>query len=252
VVRRRTERPGPYLRLCVLVLYPLISLLWRRRWSGAERIPRHGPAILALNHVSHADPLAVGRLVWDIGRSPRFLAKATLFDLPVVGAIMTGSGQIPVHRGSADAQQALQGAISALRSGKLVIIYPEGTVTRDPAGWPMQAKTGIARLVLDLPDVPVIPIGQWGAQDFLDVYHRRFRPWPRKRVTMSVGLPVDLTRFRGRPASSDNLAAITDAIMHAVATELGSIRHLTPPEQFFPAPRAAAPPVDDSPRSGRR
>jgi 1-acyl-sn-glycerol-3-phosphate acyltransferase len=250
VVRRRTERPGAYLRFCVLVLYPLISLVWRRRWIGAERIPRHGPAILALNHISHADPLAVGRLVWDTGRSPRFLAKATLFELPIVGRIMAGSGQIPVHRGTADAKHALQSAIAALRSGQLVIIYPEGTVTRDPQRWPMRAKTGIARLVLEMPEVPVIPIGQWGAHEFLDVYHRRFRPWPRKGITMSVGAPVDLTHFRGLDASADNLAAITDTIMHAVAVQLGEIRAQAPPADFFTPPNAAAVTPGPTPQAG--
>jgi 1-acyl-sn-glycerol-3-phosphate acyltransferase len=227
-------------------LYPLIRVAWRRRWLHAERIPRAGAAILALNHVSYADPLAVGSLVWDIGRSPRFLAKAGLFELPIVGRVMSGSGQIPVHRGTADAQGALAGAVTALREGKIVIIYPEGTVTRDPEFWPMRAKTGIARLVLELPDVPVVPIGQWGAQEFLDVYGRSFKPLPRKRVTMSVGAPVDLTRFRGREPNSATLVEITDTIMRAVAEEVADIRLTPAPAEFFAPPH---PPSSEAERA---
>jgi 1-acyl-sn-glycerol-3-phosphate acyltransferase len=100
-----------------------------------------------------------------------------------------------------------------------------------------------------MPDVPVIPIGQWGAQEFLDLYHRHFRPWPRKQVTLSVGPPVDLSRYRGLEASSANLAAITDTIMHGVADQLAEIRKLPPPTQFYDPDGAQ---VDGQPRAGGR
>jgi 1-acyl-sn-glycerol-3-phosphate acyltransferase len=237
VRRRRSEKPGPYLRFCVILCYPLISLFWRRRWIGAERIPRQGPAILAINHISYADPFVIARLMWDHGRLPRFLAKASLFSAPVIGRIFVGAGQIPVYRGTADADQALQAAVEALDRGEIVLIYPEGTVTRDPDFWPMVAKTGVARLALLVPEVPVIPVGQWGSQEFLDFYARRFRPLPRKTVTVSVGEPMDLQPLIDSIDSKPKLLhALTDAIMVAVRDEVAAIRNEAPPAEFFPRP----------------
>jgi 1-acyl-sn-glycerol-3-phosphate acyltransferase len=213
------------MRFAVIVFYPLISLLFRVRWLHIERIPATGPAIIAVNHVSYADPLLFGRYIWDAGRVPRYLAKASLFRLPFpIGPVIRGAGQIPVHRGTSDAAQALQGAVAALQRGEMVLIYPEGTVTRDPDFWPMQAKTGVARLALLAPGVPVIPVGQWGAQNFLDVYRRRFRPLPRTKVAVSAGEPVDLAEFAGRPPSPPMLHEMTDRIMTAVRVQVAELR----------------------------
>jgi 1-acyl-sn-glycerol-3-phosphate acyltransferase len=230
------DKPGPYLRFCVVVLYPLVSLAWRLRYRGIERIPSSGPAIIAANHISHADPLVIARFIWDAGRLPRFLAKASLFTVPVVGRFIDKTGQIPVHRGTADAEASLRGAVEALRRGEVVLIYPEGTVTRDPDGWPMQAKTGVARLALLVPEAQVIPVGQWGAREFLDVYHRRFRPLPRKTVGVSAGRALDLTAWYGRPARGETLRGLTDEIMRAVRHEVAILREENPPDAFYVRP----------------
>ncbi len=236
----RGERVGPYMRLAVVVLYPLTVLLFKVQWRGLEHIPRSGGAIVAVNHVSHADPIVFGRFIWDAGRIPRYLAKASLFDAPFpVGWVLKGSGQIPVHRGSVNAAGALQAAVDALRRGEMVLIYPEGTVTRDPAGWPMQAKTGIARLALMVPEVPVIPAGQWGPQEFLDFYRRRLRPLPRKLMLASAGEPVDLAEYRGRPPSPDVLNAMTDKVMVAVREQVAQLRGEPAPERFYRWQRGA-------------
>jgi 1-acyl-sn-glycerol-3-phosphate acyltransferase len=222
------------MRLAVVLVYPLITLLFRRRWVGLDRIPATGPAIVAVNHISYADPLIFARFIWDAGRVPRYLAKASLFTLPFpLGRIVTGAGQIPVHRETADAAQALHGAVEALGRGEVVLIYPEGTVTRDPGFWPMQAKTGVARLALLAPGVPVVPVGQWGAQHFLDVYARRFRPLPRKRITIRAGEPVDLSEFAGSAPSSAVLHQMTDRIMVAIRDQVAEIRGEQPPAEFY-------------------
>jgi 1-acyl-sn-glycerol-3-phosphate acyltransferase len=223
----------------VVTLLPLLHTLLPKRWFGLTRLPRHGPAILAVNHISYADPLVIGRFVWDAGRNPRFLAKSSLFDIPLIGRVFVGTGQIPVRRGTADADAALRGAVEALGRGEVVIIYPEGTVTRQPEFWPMQAKTGVARLVLLAPDVPVIPVGQWGAQEFLDVYARRLRPWPRKQVSISAGEPVQLSEFVGQQPSAEVLRQMTDRIMWAVTAQVVGLRSGEPPREFFRYVRGA-------------
>jgi len=236
-VAARSDPVTPWMRIAITLLYPVTMLLFRVRWLHAERIPRSGGAIIAVNHISYADPIVFGRYIWDAGRAPRYLAKSSLFRAPwPVGAAVRGSGQIPVHRGAADAAEALQAAVRALRDGQLVLIYPEGTVTRDPDFWPMQAKTGIARLALMVPEAPVIPVGQWGAQECLDVYHKRFRPFPRKRVSVSTGEPVDLSDFAGQPPTREVLHAMTDRIMVAVRDQVAALRGEPAPDSFSRRP----------------
>lgn len=246
---RRHGRIGPLLRFLSVVVVGVTTGFFRRDWRHLERIPTTGPAILAVNHVSYADPFVVARLVWDAGRIPRFLGKAPLFGVPVVGAVLRGAGQIPVRRATLEATDSLELAVAALHRGEIVVIYPEGTVTRDDDYWPMVAKTGVARLALLVPDAPVVPVAQWGSQDAVDWYHRRFRLLPRTLVTVAVGSPVDTAPYRsgtaqpeasvGPAPSPQTLRALTDAIMSAVRSELAGIRGLPAPTTFAARPPAS-------------
>ena len=105
--------------------------------------------LVVMNHISHIDPPIDAVFVHRNGRVPRFLAKDSLFRMPVFKHMISGAGSIPVYRASASAGDSLVAAKEALRDGKLVVIYPEGTITRDPDGWPMRSRTGVARLALD-------------------------------------------------------------------------------------------------------
>ena len=67
-------------------------------------------------------------------------------------------------------------------------------MTRDPDGWPMAGKTGAARLATLVPDVPVIPVAQWGVQEQIDLYRKKFKLIPRPKHVISVGEPIDLSR----------------------------------------------------------
>jgi 1-acyl-sn-glycerol-3-phosphate acyltransferase len=242
-VARRHGRVGPWLRICWAIIWPLDSLLFKLRWRGREHMPASGGVLIVANHVSHIDPMTFARYVWDSGREPRFLIKAEVFRWPVVRTVLRGAGQIPVHRGTADAQESLRAALSALASGEAVCIYPEGTVTKDPDWWPMHSRTGVARLALAT-EVPVVPIGQWGAQFAVDVYRKRYRPLPRKTVTFSAGPPIDLSAYRGRPQTTDLLREVTDLIMGRVRDLVAEIRAEQPPAAFWRpsrAPSTAAP-----------
>ncbi len=228
VSRLHKPKAGAWIRLAVLIVYPVVGLVYRVRWRSLDRIPATGGVIIAVNHVSHMDTLVVARLVWQSGRIPRFLVKNTLFDKRILGPIMRGCKQIPVYRGTTDAARSLKDAVDALENGEAVVIYPEGTITKDPEQWPMQAKTGVARLALLAPDVPVVPIGQWGAQK---VPKRRFHP----QVEANVGPPVDLTRYRGVEPTGDVLREITDVIMSAIRDEVAKLRDEAPPAEVYRA-----------------
>jgi 1-acyl-sn-glycerol-3-phosphate acyltransferase len=221
----RAHRPkaGFWIRLCVLILYPLDSLLFKIRWHNLERMPAEGGVLVAVNHISQADTAVMARLIWQSGRIPRFLIKSGVFGWPIVGRIMTGAGQIPVYRSSGQAADSLRAAKQALDNGECVIIYPEGTITSDPEYWPMQAKVGVARLALACPDVPVIPIGQWGAQQTLG-RRGRFRPFPRHRHEACLGEPVNLDKYREAEPTVAILRAVTDEIMAAVTAQVEQVR----------------------------
>jgi 1-acyl-sn-glycerol-3-phosphate acyltransferase len=193
---------------------------------------------VVINHVSHIDTLLMARLIWQAGRVPRFMIKSGVFEKPLLGAIMRGAKQIPVARGTVDAAKSLDAAVDELRAGEAVIIYPEGTITRDPEQWPMQAKSGVARLILAAPEIPVVPIGQWGAQKVLGSK----RAWLRRRpVGAIVGAPIDMSHYAGQPITIEALRSVTDQIMRAVRDEVAELRGQPAPDAFFrPSAKKAA------------
>lgn len=224
------EKVGAGWGIAMAVLYVPFSLAFKLRYRNIERVPQEGPAIVVTNHVSHVDPFLVAKFILDAARRPRFLAKEAIFAVPVVGAAMRAMGHIPVRRGTADAVQSLQAAVEALKAGGLIVMHPEGTVTRDPLGWPMKGKTGAARLATLVPGVPVIPIAQWGVQDSIDLYRKRIRLIPRPRHTISVGEPIDLSAFEGRAPDAATLREITDVIMRRLRSDVAELRELPAPE----------------------
>lgn len=241
---RGQRRLGFWYRFVVLVVKPLLLLFSKREWRGIEHIPREGGVIIAANHLSYVDPLVIGHFLYDLGRPPRFLAKSSLFGVPVLKWILRGAEQIPVHRNTADASQALTAAVDALHRGECVLIYPEGSATRDPDLWPMRARTGVARLAL-LSGVPVIPVAQWGAHALLPYPTKRLHLFPRKTMSILAGPPVDLSAYAGQPLTSEVLRAATETVMHRIADQLAELRGGTPPAQFYDA-RAEPPTVAES------
>ena len=234
-MRRKHPKLDFWLRVGWLLAIPSTSALFRRTWRGIEHMPERGGAIVAINHVSYIDPLLVIRFVYDSGRIPRFLAKSSLFKIFIFGRMLRSAKQIPVYRGSAEAGDSLRSAEDSLRAGEMVVIYPEGTVTRDPDWWPMRSMTGIARLALAT-DVPVVPVAQWGAQFSVNWYAKKFRLVPRKRVVFQAGPPVDLSGYRDKPVNAALLREVTDVIMRAVRDQLADVRGQSPPEAFAPRP----------------
>ncbi|MDX6739079.1 lysophospholipid acyltransferase family protein [Actinocorallia sp. A-T 12471] len=223
---------GGWRLFIVALLRPLLWALLGRRWRGRDMIPRRGGVILAANHLSEADPLALGHFVYKAGRFPVFLAKDALFRVPLVGALLAASGQIPVARGTEGAARSLEGARAALAAGQCVIFYPEGTCTRDPLLWPMRAKTGAARLALET-GAPVIPVAQWGAHELLPYRSGGLRLLPRKTMRVAAGAPVDLTAYAEAAADADTLRAATDEIMRKITGLLGELREQAPPERPY-------------------
>lgn len=222
------RRIGFWQLFAVVMVKPVLRLWTRRTWRGMEHIPTEGPVIVVANHISHADPLVCAHFIHDAGRWPRFLGKASVFRVPVLGWLLHQVKQIPVERGSVDAARSLEAMSEALREGDLVIIYPEGTTTREPDLWPMRGKTGVARLALAT-GAPVVPLVMWGPQRMYDSRARKLRLRPRIPVTVVAGPPIDLSRWAGTTPTRETLDAITEEIMLRLRDMLAEIRGGTPP-----------------------
>jgi 1-acyl-sn-glycerol-3-phosphate acyltransferase len=204
---------------------------------GGDRQP--GGFILAANHVSYVDPLTLGLYVLESGRTAKFLAKSSLFEKPLLKHVFIGANQIPVYRGTADASKALSAAVEAVNEGHCLLIYPEGSATRDPDHWPMKARTGVARLAL-MTGAPVIPVAQWGPQKLWRYKAKLPRPFPpRKRIQVLTGDPVDLSAYADRPMTAEVLREVTDLIMARITDLLIELRGGHPPAETYD-PKIAA------------
>lgn len=219
--------------------------------SGTEHIPTTGPVILAANHRSYFDPVAVGLAVARTGRPARFLGKKEVFDAPVVGDIARAMGGIRVERGTGS-DQPLDEAAHALAAGEMVAIMPQGTIPRGRAFFDpvLHGRWGTARLA-HLTGAPVIPVGLWGTE----------KVWPRSakvpnllnltdppRVTVAVGPPVELDRTDPEADTDRIMAAITALLPDEARIE----REPTAAELALATPSGHADDTDAGHESERR
>jgi len=224
--------------ISVIVLRPVLTLLIRNKWAGRENIPRKGPVIIAPNHLSYVDWGTDALFLHVSGRYPTFLIKDSAFKIKFIGPFLHKAGQLPVHRGRADAALVLKDAEKKLAEGAAVVIYPESTATRDPNLWPMVSKTGAARLALAT-GAPVIPVAHWGTYDILPYGSKKLKLFPRKTVRTIAGPPVDLSQWAGQQTSAKALRAATAAIMADVTALVAKLRDEEPPAVLYdPSPFA--------------
>jgi len=225
------------------ILMPLISLITKRTWTGAENIPKSGALIVASNHLSYFDVLNLTHFLFKNGRAPRYLGKVGVFKVPIIGRIILASGQVPVERETPNAGKAVDHAMRLLQTGHLLGVYPEGTLTRDLDHWPMIAKTGLARLALST-NTPVIPIAQWGSQVLMPTYSKKLKIFPRTKITIVAGEPVDLSPWQGKADDPQALIEATAKVMLEITKLLEEIRGQKRPEVIFD------PHTSDLPRIG--
>ena len=217
------KRPIPRTtRVIRSFMRPLLMLLTKRDWQGAENLPPDG-FVLAPNHVSHLDPFLISHFMLDHDIAPRFLAKDTIMDAGGIGWILGSAEQIPVYRSTEGAAESLRAATEAVQAGQVVTIYPEGTITRDPKAWPMSGHTGAVRVALAT-GKPLVPVMQWGPQEILWPYAKRLRLFPRKTIHIRVGEPIDLGAYVGKPLTEDLLHEATDLLMDTLTGLMSDVR----------------------------
>lgn len=232
--KRSREKGNAWIKVSEIVLYPLTTLLARRRFVGSFRLPEHGAALVVANHISHVDPIFDVVYLRKTGRLPHVLAKASLWKIPLVGKVLTHAQQIPVERGGGAGGHALAAATDVLDAGGIVLIYPEGTVTKDPDMWPMRPRAGVAALALH-GDFPVIPVVHWGTHQVYKSYGegRKFKPLPRKDVHVVMGEPIDLSPWRGKPVDTRAIRDVSYLIMERIRDMLAELRGEVAPAALF-------------------
>jgi 1-acyl-sn-glycerol-3-phosphate acyltransferase len=197
-----------------LILRPLFLLFFRPHVVGRENVPATGAFIIASNHLSFIDSMAIPLMA---PRRVGYLAKAEYFTGSGLRGWLTRTwftalGALPVERQThRAAQEALDTAMTVLRSGGGFGIYPEGTRSRD--GKLARGKTGVAWLALTA-DCPVVPVGITGTDRIQPVGARWWRP---HRFTLVFGKPLTFPEHRGEAGSNRARREVTDAIMEAIA-----------------------------------
>ena len=219
-------RPGGDLngwwRFGIAVVGLVARLCFRIRVTGIRNVPQTGPAIVAGNHLSAIDGVALALVVGQRRRRmTRFLTAAEFFDKPAFGWALRSYRQIPLHRGTGDVG-ALDEAVRTIRSGALAGIFPEGRVNGDPERGLQRGRRGAARIALAT-GAPVVPVGIWGT-------HLRYpksglhvhRPW-RPTLALAFGEPVPA---KGDPTAAAETKRMTDLMMERIAAQVEVARRL--------------------------
>lgn len=238
-------------RLALTLVRPELLPFVRLSVRGTEHVPADGGAILAANHRSYFDPVAVGMAIARVGRPARFLGKKEVFDAPVVGEIARAMGGIRVERGSGSDEPLVEAA-QALEAGEVVVIMPQGTIPRGRAFFDpvLHGRWGTARLAAET-GAPVVPVGVWGTE----------RVWPRSSrlpnlLNITSPPEVNVTVGPVVPLSGDDPAADTRRIMDAIVAllppEARQQREPTAEELAMATPPGAAPDADGSHEAARR
>ena len=216
--------------LVAIILAPLLRLTMRIKTEGVEKLPKGG-YVLVGNHLSYLDPLAFAYSVYlHMKRVPHYLAKASLFKVPILGFLLPKVGQIPVFRGGKSNEEPLRAAKEFIKAGQVVVVFPEGTLTRDPQLWPMRGKSGAIRMAAEL-GVPIVPAAHWGVHKVLGNYNLRFRPNPFHLVKVKIGDPIQLSI--GTNPTTEQVNQATEMVMNKVAVLVGEMRGETPPAKLW-------------------
>lgn len=199
--------------------------------SGCEHIPSEGPALICPNHVSYLDPPVIGIA------SPRrccYMAKASLFKIPLLGGFIRKSYSYPVDRDEGG-RQAIRIGTTLLEAGELVVIFPEGT--RSPTGDLIPGQPGAA-FIASRAGAPVIPAAIWGTDIVLPMHAKRIYRCP---VYVRFGAAMQLPRpAEGERLSRAQLQEFTDELMGRIGALRREIESQVPPEWLERAARFRA------------
>ena len=209
-----------------------------RAW-GLDRVPAEGPFITAATHVTQFDVFIPMIGLFQVGRRPRFMAKAELRSVPLVGRWLRLVGMQSVPRRSGKARTIEEESISILTSGRPLTVWPEGTVSRDPLKWPMSLKPGIGFIALEASrrlgyQVPLFPCVTWGAASI-----NHWWPWPRMNVVMCFDRVMDYSDLLtdasvwGDEPPRQAIDALVNRLRNRMEAAMADIRAEEPPSEGY-------------------
>ena len=193
--------------------------------EGAHHVPRTGGAVMASNHVSYLDFIFCGLGALESRRLVRFMAKESVFRHRVSGPLMRGMRHIPVDRGAG--AQSYAAALSALRAGEVVGVFPEATISRSFTV--KELKSGATRLACEAA-VPVLPVALWGTQRLWTKGRPRTLTRRHTPITILVGEPLD-------PAACPDAAAMSVELKTRLQELVDRAQRQYPDQPVDPADR---------------
>jgi 1-acyl-sn-glycerol-3-phosphate acyltransferase len=201
-------------RLGWLFFRTLFATYFRAHYFHPERVPAHGPVIIASNHASFLDPPLIGS---GFRRPANYLARKTLFDAPVLGALLRSWKVVPVEREGGAGGAGLKAVLDRLLEGGIILLFPEGTRTSN--GRLLPGRSGIGLTVIKS-TAPVVPVRVFGT---FEAYGRHV-PFPRPvRLSVKYGRPLDFKQLReeaktcAKPRLKEIYQQIADEIMAVIA-----------------------------------
>lgn len=204
-------------------VYPIVIVLVRLLWrilglrftiKGADRVPRTGGAIMAINHVSYLDFAISGTAALPAKRYVRYMAKKQIFENKIAGPLMRGMHHISVDRNSGSA--SFVAALRALKAGEIVGIFPEATISKS---FEIKAlKSGAARLAIGA-DVPVLPTIVWGSQRIWTKGRKRDFRRNKFPISIYVGAPLYFTRETEVESAEAEIKAALEKLLREVQGE---------------------------------
>jgi len=202
------------------LVYPPVVAAFKTVWKalgirftfvGNENIPENGGAVIASNHISYLDFALIGTPAVPKGRYIRFMAKKEIFDNPLAGPFMRGMKHISVDREKGST--SLVAAMRALRSGELVGIFPEATIS---LSWEVkELKSGAVRLAQGA-GVPVIPVALWGSHRILTKAHKPSLGRKKCPVTIAYGEPYMIDKGADVALEEDRLRQKIADLLHSI------------------------------------
>src|SRR4051794_23589692 len=178
--------------------------------TGTENVPREGAAVMAINHTGWLDFTFAGLAAHPSERLVRFMAKESIFEAPIAGPLMRGMKHIPVDREAGAA--AYRTAVTNLRQGEIVGVFPETTISRSFELLPF--KTGAVRMAVS-GKAPILPVVMWGSQRVWTAGHRRAMALHRIPISIDVLPPIEVSRSDDAEEATQHLHATMEAALHA-------------------------------------
>lgn len=189
--------------IACLIIKLILKIFWRFKRIGAEHIPKSGGVIIASNHVAYVDPPFLGAVT---PRELFYLAKAELFSNALFGWLIGKYNAIPVSRGAFD-RRAITRAVELLRGGKALLLFPEGTRSRD--GKFLEPKLGLGKIALEA-GVPIVPAYIHNSGDLFISFLRR------KRLVIGFEAPIRRGFLERLPKDKEGYRSIGQEIMKKI------------------------------------